>query len=121
MDEIYRNSMLPLLEGFILTNPDSIAKDIADDFRNRRIEKNITREMAAAKSGVALANIVRFERKGLISLQNLIKLAIALNYTSEIHHIFSQPKYTTIAEANQIRKNKGKKKAFNPHKHNEKD
>ncbi len=121
MDELYRNSMLSVLEGFTLTNPYTIGKDIAKDFRNRRIEKNITREMIAEKSGVALSNVVRFEQKGLISLQNLIMLAMALNYTSEIRHIFSEPKYSTIEELTQIRKNRGKKKAFKIRKPNDKD
>ncbi len=121
MDELYRNSMLPLLEGFTLTNPYTVARDIANEFRRRRIEKNITREMIAEKSGVALSNVVRFEQKGLISLQNLIMLAMAMNYTSEIRHIFSEPKYSTIDELTQIRKNKGKKKASRIKKTNDKD
>lgn len=112
MDELYRNSMLPLLEGFTMTNPDKIGMDIATDFRNRRIEKNITRRMIAEKSGVALSNIVRFEQKGLISLQNLIRLAMAMGYTSEILHIFSEAKYSTIDEMLQIKHNQGKKKAY---------
>lgn len=121
MDELFRNSMLSVLEGFTLTNPDNVARDIADDFRARRIEKNITREMMAERSGVALSNIVRFEQKGLISLANLIMLAMALGYTSEVRHIFSEPKYSTIDELQQIKKNRGKKKASKIRKNNEKD
>ncbi|MCI6117958.1 MAG: hypothetical protein MR717_01495 [Prevotella sp.] len=62
-------------------------------------------------SGVAVSNIVRFEQKGLISLKNLIGIAMALGYTSELRHIFGQPKYSTMDELLQIRKNTGKKKA----------
>lgn len=56
---------------------------MADDFRKRRIEKGLTREQVAEKSGVALSNIVRFEQKGLISLKNLIGIAMVMEYTSE--------------------------------------
>jgi len=105
------NNILSVLDNYILDNPDDIAKRMANDFRKRRIEKNLTREQVAEKSGVALSNIVRFEQKGLISLKNLIGIAMALGYTSELKAVFSQPKYSTMEELTQIRKNQNKKKA----------
>ena len=36
--------MLSVLDNYTLDNPDEIAKEIANDFRKRRIEKNLTRE-----------------------------------------------------------------------------
>jgi hypothetical protein len=60
---------------------------------------------------VPASNVARFEQKGLISLQNLIRLAMAMGYTSEIRHLFSQPKDSTMEELDQIRRNTGKKKA----------
>ena len=86
------NNILSLLENYTLDTVDDIAKGIAEDFRKRRIEKNLTREQVAEKSGIALANIVRFEQKGLISLKNLIGIAMAMEYTSEVKNIFSEPK-----------------------------
>lgn len=105
------NNILSILDGYMLSNADDIAKDIADDFRKRRIEKNLTRDVVAEMSGVAVSNIVRFEQKGLISLKNLIDIAMALGYTSEIKNLFAQPKYSTMEELTQIRKNRNKKKA----------
>ena len=71
----------------------------------------MTREQVAEKSGVAVSNIIRFEQKGLISLKNLIGIAMAMEYASEVKNIFDQPKYSTMEELSQIRKNTGKKKA----------
>ena len=105
------NNILSLLENYTLDTVDDIAKGIAEDFRKRRIEKNLTREQVAEKSGIALANIVRFEQKGLISLKNLIGIAMAMEFTSEVKNIFSEPKYSTMEELTQIRKNTGKKRA----------
>ncbi len=105
------NNILSLLDQYTFENADDIAMKLAQDFRSRRIEKNLTREQIAEKSSVALSNIVRFEQKGLISLKNLIGIAMALEYTSEIKSIFEEPKYSTMEELTQIRKNKGKKKA----------
>ena len=106
------NNILSLLENYTLDDADDIAKSIADDFRKRRIEKNITRDQLAELSGVAISNIVRFEQKGLISLKNLIALAMALGYTSEIKNLFTAPKYSTMEELTQIRMNTTKKKAY---------
>ena len=105
------NNILPLLDNYTFDNADDIARMLADDFRKRRIEKNMTREQVAEKSGVAVSNIVRFEQKGLISLKNLIGIAMAMEYTSEIKNIFAEPKYSTTEELTQIRRNRGKKKA----------
>ncbi len=105
------NNILSVLDNYTIDNVDDIAKKLAMDFRARRIEKNMTREQVAEKSGVAVSNIIRFEQKGLISLKNLIGIAMAMEYTSEIKNIFDQPKYSTMEELSQIRKNTGKKKA----------
>lgn len=106
------NNILSILENYFHDNPDEIAKEMASDFRKRRIEKNLTREEVADKSGVAVSNIVRFEQKGLISLKNLIGIAMALQYTAEIKNIFSEPKYSTMEELLQIKRNTNKKKAY---------
>lgn len=105
------NDILSLLDNYTLDNVDDIAKALADDFRKRRIEKNLTRKQIAEMSGVAMGNIVRFEQKGLISLKNLIGIAMALGYTSEVKRIFAEPKYSTMEELTQIRKNTGKTRA----------
>lgn len=99
------------MESYTLDNADDIARALADDFRKRRVEKNLTREQVAEKSGVAVSNIVRFEQKGLVSLKNLISIAMAMGYTSEVKNIFSEPKYSTMEELSQIRKNTGKTRA----------
>ena len=105
------DNILSVLNNYTLDNADDIAKALADDFRKRRIEKNLTREQVAEKSDVALSNLVRFEQKGLISLKNLIGLAMAMDYTSEVKNIFAEPKYSTMEELTQIRKNMGKTRA----------
>lgn len=105
------NNILSVLENYTLDNADDIAKAMANDFRKRRIEKNLTREQVAEKANVAVSNIVRFEQKGLISLKNLIGIAMALEYTTEVKNIFAEPKYSTMEELTQIRKNSGKTRA----------
>lgn len=104
--------MLSVLDNYTLESEDDIALKLAEDFRHRRIEKNLTREDMAQMAGIAVSNLVRFEQKGLISLKNLIALAMALGYSSEIKNLFATPKYATMEELTQIRQNANKKKAY---------
>ena len=106
------DNMLSILDDYTIDTAEDIALKLAEDFRFRRIEKSMTREKVAESASVALSNIVRFEQKGLISLKNLIALAMALGYTSEIKNLFATPKYATMEELTLIRKNAGKKKAY---------
>ncbi len=105
------NNILALLEQYTIDNPDDVAMEIANDFRRRRIEKDLTREQVAEMSQVPLANIARFEQKGLVSLQNLIKIAMSVGYTSDIKNIFKTQKYQTMDEMLQIKRNLNKKRA----------
>lgn len=60
------NNILAILDNYLHDNPDEIAKEMANDFRRRRIEKNMTREQVADKSGVAVSNITRFAQKSIM-------------------------------------------------------
>lgn len=104
-------NMLSVLAQLMPAGTDEIAMKIAGDFKRRRIEKNLSRKQIAEKSGVALSNITRFERTGLVSLKNLIDLAVTLGYAMEIESLFSSPKYSTMEELLTIRNNSGRKKA----------
>lgn len=106
------SNILSVLENYLHDNPDEISMEIANEFRRRRIEKNLTREDIAKKSGVAISNIARFEQKGLISLKNLISIAMVMEYTSEMRYLFASPKYSTMEELQQIKRNMNKKKAY---------
>lgn len=111
MEDSNTANILSVLDAYIQETPENIAMTLANDFRQRRIEKNLTREQIADKARIPLGNVARFEQKGLISLSNLISLAMALGYTTEIKSIFQSPKYATMEELKQIRRNMGKKRA----------
>ena len=106
------DNILSIIDSYTIETADDIATKIADDFRHRRVERNLTRDELAKLADVAVSNIVRFEQKGLVSLKNLVALAMALGYASEIKNLFASPKYSTMEELTQIRKNSNKKKAY---------
>lgn len=107
-----RDDILALLEGFALDNAEDIARQVADNFRRRRVEKNITRQRVAELSGVPLSTVARFEQKGLIAFESLVKLAIALGYAGEIRGLFGEAKFDTIDELDLIRRKKEDKRAY---------
>ena len=72
------NNILSVLDNFTLDNPDDIMMQVAENFRKRRVEKNITRQRIAELSGVPISTVARFEQKGLIAFESLIKLAMGL-------------------------------------------
>lgn len=111
MEDSNTANILSVLDNYMESSFDDIARKLADDFRHRRIEKNMTREQIAHDAGIAVSNVTRFEQKGLISLKNLIALAVALGYTPEIKGIFQSPKYSSMEELAQIRRNRAKKRA----------
>lgn len=104
--------MLSVLDGFILDNADDIARQIAENFRKRRVEKNITRMRISELSGVPLSTVARFEQKGLISFESLIKLALALGYISDIRNLFGTSKFNTMEELDMIRRKNSNKRAY---------
>lgn len=112
---------MSLLEGFKLDNANDIAQEVADNFRKRRVEKNITRQLISQMSGVPLSTVARFEQKGLISFESLIRLAMALGYVSDVNNLFGTPKFDTMEELDLIRYKKGDKRAYPKIKKNEKD
>ena len=106
------DNMLSVLEQYTLDNSKDIALQTAESFRRRRIEKNISRRRIAELSGVPLSTVARFEQKGLIAFESLVKLAMALGYAPDIKNLFATPKFDTMAELDMIHKKSKDKRAY---------
>ena len=59
-----------------------------------------------------LSTVARFEQKGLIAFESLVKLAMALGYTSDVSNLFSTSKFNTMKELDMIRSKSGDKRAY---------
>lgn len=106
------DSILSILGNFTLDNADDIAQQVAESFRKRRVEKNITRQRISELSGVPLSTVARFEQKGLIAFESLIKLAMALGYAQDVRNLFDASKFDTMEELDMIRRKSGDKRAY---------
>ena len=106
------NNILSVLEGYTLNNADDIAQQIAESFRKRRVEKNITRQRISELSGVPLSTVARFEQKGRIAFESLVGLAMALGYAQDVRALFGSSKFDTMEELDMIRRKSGDKRAY---------
>ncbi len=75
-----------------------IDNDIANRMVKLRKRRKITQKALAAKSGVSLGSIKRFEQSGEIPLQSLTKLAIALEVEGELDTLFDSVPFQSIEE-----------------------
>ena len=75
-----------------------INNDIAQKIVRLRKRKKITQKQLAARSGVSLGSLKRFEQIGEISLQSLTKIAIALDVENELEGLFDNVPFASIDE-----------------------
>ena len=73
-------------------------KNIAQKIVRLRKRKKITQKQLAARSGVSLGSLKRFEQSGEISLQSLTKIAIALDVENELEDLFNNVPFASIEE-----------------------
>ena len=75
-----------------------INNDIAQKIVRLRKRKKITQKQLAARSGVSLGSLKRFEKSGEISLYSLTKIAIALDVENELEDLFNNVPFASIEE-----------------------
>lgn len=75
-----------------------INNDIAQKIVRLRKRKKITQKQLAARSGVSLGSLKRFEQSGEKSLQSLTKIAIALDVENELEDLFNNVPFASIEE-----------------------
>ena len=78
--------------------PNDIAKELVGKIKQHRKKLEISQTQLAAKSGVSLGSIKRFESKYEISLNSFIKILIALNLEQDLENLFTQKGYNSIDE-----------------------
>ncbi len=84
--------------SFEQKTPPEITSEIASRVRKRRKELRLTQAQMASKAGMSLASYKRFEQKGLIALDSLVKIAIACGCESDFDELFAKRQYLSIQE-----------------------
>ncbi len=97
LDSEYNGGMFdsPLLSS---KTSSQVAMDMAARVRALRLQQQWTRRTLAARSGVSLGSLERFERTGKISLQSLLKIAHALASLHEFETLLQPAPAASIEE-----------------------
>ncbi len=69
-------------------SPVDVSRGLADRARRRRLDENLTQPGLAARAGVTVASLRRFERTGAVSVENLIRIALVLGAAPEFSQLF---------------------------------
>ncbi len=69
--------------SFLPKTPSDIQQNLKTNFKQKRKKLGFTQNDLADRSGVSLGSLKRFENKGQISLESLLKLALVLECLEE--------------------------------------
>jgi transcriptional regulator with XRE-family HTH domain len=76
---------------------------IAENVRFRRLSAGLTQEGLAERSGVALPTLRKFEQRGIISLESLLKLLLVVGGLEEVIEAI-KPLKSTFASIDEVLK-----------------
>lgn len=65
-----------------------MAREIAKKAQEKRLKLNMSQKTLSEKSGVSYGTLKKFEQKGQISLDSLLKIALALGELDTFEHLF---------------------------------
>ncbi len=73
-----------------IKSPFEMAKEIAKKAQEKRLKLNMSQKTLSEKSGVSYGTLKKFEQKGQISLDSLLKIALALGELDTFEHLFTK-------------------------------
>ena len=85
-----------------MTTPQEVQKKIALAARAKRLELNLSQQTLSSMSGVSYGVLKKFERTGQISLESLLKLALALGAMDDFNAIFAQGAPETVLSLDEL-------------------
>ena len=78
--------------------PYEIVIEISKRVKKRRKEHGLTQVQLAKRAGMSLASYKRFEQKGLIAFDSLVRVGVALGCEDDFDELFAKRHYTSIQE-----------------------
>ena len=72
-----------------IKSPFEMTKTIAKKAQEKRLKLNLSQQTLSEKSGVSYGTLKKFEQTGQISLESLIKIALALGEMNKFDQLFT--------------------------------
>jgi len=82
--------------SFKMLSSEEISGELANRLKRRRLVRNLTLEGLAARSGVALGTLKKFEATGRIALPSFIRLVVALDDASALEGLLKDADYRSL-------------------------
>jgi len=73
-----------------MKSPFEMANEIAKKAQEKRLKLNLSQQTLSEKSGVSYGTLKKFEQKGQISLESLLKIALALGEMNKFDQLFAK-------------------------------
>lgn len=93
-----------------LKSPFEMANDIAKKAQKKRLELNLSQQTLSKKSGVSYGTLKKFEQKGQISLESLLKIALVLGEMDKFEYLFAQTDEKLPASLDELLKDHRRKR-----------
>ena len=90
--------------------PGEIAGHIAKSVQEKRLSLNYSQMTLSERSGVSFGVIKKFENTGKISLESLLKLALALECLEDFKNLFKETDRGQIMSLDEMLKVKSRKR-----------
>jgi transcriptional regulator with XRE-family HTH domain len=72
---------------------------LAGRARALRLLRNLSQKEVAERAGVGVMTVHRFEKRGHASIENVLRIAVALGAEGGLDALFELPKYRSLDEA----------------------
>ena len=94
-----------------LKTPWEVSTEIAGRLKAKRLARNLTQQGLAARAGMSVGSLKRFEKTGQISFASLLNIALILDCLDECYALFKEdpkPKSLFFEEPEKKKRQRGK-------------
>lgn len=81
------------------TSVGGLLSQLAARAKALRLAENLTQQQLAARAGVGVMTVKRFEASGLATLENVVRMALALRAEQPLDALFERAPYASIDDA----------------------
>jgi transcriptional regulator with XRE-family HTH domain len=94
----------------MLMSPFDMLKHISKAAKEKRLSQNLSQQSLSDRSGVSLGVLKKFEITGKISIESLLKIAMALGCLGDFLVLFKKAPPESFASIDQLLKQKTRKR-----------
>jgi transcriptional regulator with XRE-family HTH domain len=87
-----------------------VTQEIAKKSKDKRLSLNLSQHTLSVRSGVSYGTLKKFENSGKISLESLLKIALALGELESFEHLFAKSATELPSSLDELLRDKSRKR-----------